>query len=62
MANKSEAKKKAASGEERDLYLPRTDLGRKLWEIRKKIVASGAPLLGWEEIEAEIADRRGESS
>jgi hypothetical protein len=34
-------------------------LGRRLWEIRARIVASGEPLLGWEEIEREIAERRG---
>lgn len=38
---------------------PRTSLGRQLWEIRERIVASGAPLLDWDEIEEELADRRG---
>jgi|SRR5437016_4437761 len=42
-------------------YKPRTPLGRRLWEIRAKIVASGEPLLGWEEIEREVAERRGEA-
>ena len=40
--------------------VPRTTLGRKLWAIRRRIVASGTPLLGWEEIGREIAARRGE--
>lgn len=40
---------------------PRTDLGRKLWEIRERIIASGAPLRTWDEISAEVAERRGEA-
>jgi predicted DNA-binding antitoxin AbrB/MazE fold protein len=38
---------------------PRTPLGRVLRELRAKIVASGAPGLSWEEIEEEVASRRG---
>ena len=41
-------------------YRPETTLGRKLWEIRKRIVASGEPLLSWDDIEREVAERRGE--
>ena len=48
-------------GKALDSYKPRTPLGRRLWEIRAKIVASGEPLLGWEEIEREVAERRGEA-
>ena len=39
----------------------KTPLAKRLWEIRLRIVASGQPLLGWEEIEKEIAERRGET-
>jgi excisionase family DNA binding protein len=39
----------------------RTSLGRRLWEIRSRLIASGEPLLGWEELEREIAERRGEA-
>lgn len=40
----------------------RTPLGRRLDEIRKRIEASGQPLLSsWEEIDRELAARRGES-
>jgi len=39
----------------------RTPLGQRLWEIRSRLVASGEPLLGWEEIEQEVAERRGEA-
>ena len=31
--------------------IPRTPLGKKLLEIRRRIVASGRPLLSWEDIE-----------
>ncbi|MBD1932024.1 MULTISPECIES: hypothetical protein [Cyanophyceae] len=37
------------------LFEPKTLLGCKLWEIRQKIVASGQPLLGWEEVEKEVS-------
>ena len=40
-------------------YTPKTELGKKLLAIRAKIVASGTPLLNWEEIEEEVAARRG---
>lgn len=39
----------------------RTSLGQRLWEIRLQVVASGESLLGWEEIEQEVAERRGET-
>jgi hypothetical protein len=39
---------------------PRTVLGRRLWEMRARIVASGEPLLGWEDIKRELAERRGQ--
>jgi hypothetical protein len=40
-------------------YTPRTPLGRELVEIRKRIVASGQPLLDWDDLEREVAERRG---
>ncbi len=40
---------------------PRTPLGKRLREIRAKIFASGVPLLDWEEIVQEVANRRGGS-
>ena len=40
-------------------YQPRTELGRELWALRQKIVASGEPLLDAEEIDREVARRRG---
>ena len=38
----------------------RTPLGRRLDEIRARIVASGQPLLSWEDIDRELAELRGE--
>ena len=38
---------------------PRTPLGKKLLEIRQKIVASGRPLLDWDDIDRELAEQRG---
>lgn len=37
----------------------RTPLGRRLRELRSRILETGAPGLGWEEIEGEVAARRG---
>jgi len=41
-------------------YSPRTALGRRLSKIRTRIIASGESLLDWDDLEIEIADRRGE--
>jgi len=40
-------------------YRPQTTWGRRIWELRKKIIASGQPLLDWEGIELAVAERRG---
>ena len=40
---------------------PRTALGRRLLELRAKIIASGERLLDWDEIEHEVQERRGEA-
>lgn len=37
---------------------PRTALGRRLLALRAKIVESGVPLLNWDEVEREAAERR----
>jgi hypothetical protein len=39
---------------------PRTALGKRLWEIRDRIRASGAAELDWVDVEREVAARRGE--
>ncbi|NHC34762.1 DUF2281 domain-containing protein [Scytonema millei] len=38
---------------------PKLDLGEKLKQIRTKIINSGAPLLTDEDIDREVAERRG---
>jgi hypothetical protein len=38
---------------------PRTFLGKRLASKRKKILTAGLPLLGWDGLERELADRRG---
>lgn len=43
-----------------EAYRPRTRLGKRLWEIRERILASNKRLLGWDDVEREIATRRGE--
>ena len=40
-------------------YVPRTALGRRLMAIRAEIVRSGVPLLSWDDVEREVAERRG---
>lgn len=43
-------------------YQPKTELGKKLWELRQKITADpNIKLLDWEGIEAELAEIRGRS-
>ena len=55
-----ETEKENFEDEEKTLsYAPKTQLGKKLLAIRAKIVDSGTPLLNWEEIEKEVAARRG---
>lgn len=40
-------------------YIPQTPLAKKLWEIRRRALASGLQLLNEAEIEQELAERRG---
>jgi len=39
-------------------FQPRTSLGKRLWEIRGQIMASGERPLGWDEIEKEVSEQR----
>lgn len=55
----SPAKSAESTWREAISHKARTPLGQKLWGIRARIVASGVPLLSWEEIQNEIAARRG---
>ncbi len=54
-----EIPKGAPQGEAVGPYLARTSLGARLLHLRKQIVASGEPLLSWEALDRELADRRG---
>lgn len=54
-ALKSESDTKILESE----YVPQTPLAKKLWEIRQRAIASGMQLLNEEEIERELAERRG---
>lgn len=40
-------------------FVPQTPLGKKLWEIRQQAIAQGMQLLSEEELEQELAERRG---
>jgi hypothetical protein len=40
-------------------YTPQTTLAKKLWEIRQRAIVSGLQLLNEEEVERELAERRG---
>jgi hypothetical protein len=45
--------------EEKEAFIPRTALGRQLWEIRQRHIAQGCNVLSWDEIDARLGDRRG---
>ncbi|KAB8319062.1 hypothetical protein SD81_009040 [Tolypothrix campylonemoides VB511288] len=40
-------------------FVPQTPLGKKLWEIRQRAIADGMKLLTEDELEQELAQRRG---
>jgi TfoX/Sxy family transcriptional regulator of competence genes len=40
----------------------RTPLGRRLWLLRQQAVRSGQPLLDWDDLSREVAERRGEKT
>jgi hypothetical protein len=50
-----------APGLDHDELVLRTPLGRRLWSLRQEVVRSGTPLLDWESLKKEVAERRGES-
>jgi len=43
-------------------YQPRTPLGERLWRLRQQILKSEEPLLDWDDLDKEVAERRGEKS
>jgi hypothetical protein len=61
---KTRGKKKASADKKQHVakdfsFTPKTELGKKLWELRSRAVASGMKLLNSEELEQEILSRRG---
>ncbi len=40
-------------------FVPQTPLAKKLWKIRQQAIADGMKLLSEEELEQELAERRG---
>ena len=40
-------------------FIPQTPLSKKLWEIRQRAISAGLQLLNEDEIEQELAARRG---
>lgn len=40
-------------------YQPKTPLGKKLWELRLKSRSSQPTLMTWDEVNQEVASRRG---
>ena len=57
---RSRSKKSQSSPPTLPSFTPKTVLGKKLWELRQQMIASGSPLLNWTELENEIAERKGE--
>jgi hypothetical protein len=60
MSKSKIAVSKKATGRDSTSYTPKTPRGRRLWALRARILAAGIPLLSPEDIEQEIAERRGE--
>ena len=58
-ARKKRSARNAESRPQVEEFVPKTELGKTLWAIRKKIEASGVPLLNRDELEEEIKSRRG---
>jgi hypothetical protein len=46
-------------GDGTQLFTPRTPLGKKLWELRQKHLASSEPLLTLDEVRREVQARHG---
>lgn len=41
-------------------FKPKTALGKRLWALRQKYIAEGGELLNWDELEKEVALRKGD--
>jgi len=49
----------AIKEQEEVAFQPKTERGEKFWELRKKVIATQPLFKSWEEIEEELAQRRG---
>ena len=58
MRNRTSEMPAAAEGSRLPPYQPCTALGKRLWEIRSQIIASGEKPLSWDEIEKEVSEQR----
>jgi hypothetical protein len=63
-ARKTSSHKKARASKPQQMakdfsFTPKTELGRDLWAIRQRIVASGVELLDWDGVHRELMSRRG---
>lgn len=58
MRNRTSEMPPAAQGSRLPPYQPCTALGKRLWEIRSQIIASGEKPLSWDEIEKEVSEQR----
>ncbi|MCY6492846.1 hypothetical protein [Leptolyngbya sp. GGD] len=57
--SQEEVLKLAQSLKPQSEFIPQTPLAEKLWEIRQRAIANGMKLLTEEELEQELAERRG---
>lgn len=57
--SQEEVLKLAQSLKPQSEFIPQTPLAQKLWEIRQRAIANGMKLLTEEELEQELAERRG---
>ncbi|MBD1857680.1 hypothetical protein Q2T42_15075 [Leptolyngbya boryana CZ1] len=57
--SQEEVLKLAQSLKPQSEFIPQTPLAQKLWEIRQRAIANGMNLLTEEELEQELAERRG---
>jgi hypothetical protein len=43
---------------DRGVFVPRTSMGKRLWEIRSRILRPGSQLI-WEDLDRDLGSRRG---
>jgi len=52
-------KNSTAPVSEKPKFMPRTELGKRLWARRQAYIASGGKLINWDELDRELAERKG---